>query len=188
MRFRLAGSVALLSLLCACGYTLQTSRSPLVEKEGIRRIYVSPLINNTYKVGVENVVYNAVLRKLAQHKMVSIVPSADEADAVLMGTVTTAIYRESGRTSIPSRGAIASQYTATLAVAFDLRRHREQPGRKSRIWTGTVARSGNFASAVQQGVRGETTALINESEFERMLADLAWGMMSEVHESMLAMF
>jgi hypothetical protein len=173
--------------LSSCGYTLQTSRSQLVDKEGIRRIYVSPLVNNTYKVGVENIVYNELLRKLAQHRMVQLVQSQADADAVVDGIVYNASYVESGRTNFGSR-TIASQYRAILGVNFVLRRAKHEPGKKMQIWSGSVAREGRFASAFQAGVRGETTALINESEFERTLGDLARGMMSEVHESMLAMF
>ena len=40
----------------------------------------------------------------------------------------------------------------------------------------------------QLGVIGNTSALINDSEFERSLADLAASMMGDLHESMLAMF
>src|ERR1051325_123355 len=84
--------ILILILGSSCGYTLQTSQSPLSEKEGIRKIYIKPLVNNTYKVGVENMVFNALLKNIVSHRRVSVVGRPEEADAILEGTVGVARY------------------------------------------------------------------------------------------------
>jgi hypothetical protein len=178
---------SLLLLGSSCGYTLQTSHSPLTEKEGIAKIYIRPIVNNTYKVGVENTVFNALLKNIIRHRRVTVVGKASEADAVLEGSVTVAQYTGFAYSGATGR-TLSSQYNAILGCAFNLRRTHPEPGQKGLLWTGGFSRSKPFVSAVQVGVRGETTALLNESEFDRVLADLASGMVAEVHESMLAMF
>ena len=194
---RLASLVAALALaggIGGCGYTLQNSRSPLSDKEGIKRIYIRPFVNNTYKVGVENLVFNALLKNLVAHRRIAIVGKPDEADAVLEGTVTVAqyIYLAGTQVTIPGPNGfsrtVTSQYNATLGCTFSLTRRNPAPGQKVVLWNGGFSRSRPFASAVQAGVRGETTAPLNESEFDRALFDIANFMVSEVHESMLAMF
>lgn len=177
-----------LLLLCSsCGYILQNSKSPLSETEGIRKIYIKPIVNNTYKVGVENAVFNDLLQNIVAHRRVSIVGRADEADGILEGTVTIAQYNILAATVVAGRG-VSSQYTATLACSFVLLRPSPGPKQRKIIWSGGFQRSEPFASSVQAGTRGETTAPLNESEFDRVLQDLATGMVAEVHESMLAMF
>src|SRR3954469_13362385 len=84
--------ILLLFLGSSCGYTLQTSHSPLREKEGVEKIYIRPLLNNTFKVGVENAVFNALLKNIVAHRRVVIVGRPEEADAILEGTVNIAQY------------------------------------------------------------------------------------------------
>jgi hypothetical protein len=177
--------------LSGCAYTLQNSHSPLSEKENIHRIYIRPLVNNTYKVGVENTVFNALLKNIVAHRRVAVVGRPEEADAVLEGTVTLAQYTFLAATQINTTNvsrAVTSQYSATLGCSFILNRRNPAPGQRKALWGGGFQRSLPFNSSVQAGTRGETTAPLNESEFDRVLADLAGGMVAEVHESMLAMF
>lgn len=198
-----------------CGYTLQTSSSPALEKEGIRRVYISPILNNTYKSGVENVVYNALIRSLASNQYLRIVGHPEQADAVLSGMVTYANYSASAHapaknicssqfgqgTSLAasctqglgatySELGVATIYDASLSCSFTLTRRnaRHQTGQKSIVWTASFGRNKPFPAANQLGTLGTTSALINESEFERTLLEMANSMMGDVRESMLARF
>ncbi|MEK6579060.1 MAG: hypothetical protein AABZ55_07515, partial [Bdellovibrionota bacterium] len=83
---------------------------------------------------------------------------------------------------------VAWEYQAALTCQFDLQRTVIAPGKKPVIWTGGFSRSKPYPGSNQLGPPGTTSALINESEFERALSDLAENMMEDVHESMLAMF
>jgi hypothetical protein len=179
--------IPILLTTTGCGYTLQNSHSPLSEKEGIQKVYLRPLLNNTFKVGVENAVFNALLKTIVAHRRVSVVSRPEEADAILEGTVNVAQYSGMAATAILGR-TVTSQYNAILNCSFKLNRRNPGPRQKQLLWSGAFQRTKPFASAVQAGVRGETTAPLNESEFDRVLSDLATGMVGEVHESMLAMF
>jgi hypothetical protein len=199
--------LSLVLTLSACGYSFQNSRTDLMEKEGVRKVYVRPLINNTYKPGVENTVYNALVRTILAHRKVKLVTSAEDADAVLEGTVTTAYFAASGASTADklfpfgrddikqqikferlSRITVATVYTAALNCSFSLVRRENIPGRKKVLWSGGFGRSKPFPASNQLDVPGTTSALINESEFERALGEIATSMMEDLHESMLAMF
>jgi hypothetical protein len=202
--FHLLGFTLALGALSGCGYTLQNSKSPLTEKEGVRKIYVASLVNDTYKAGVEITVYNALLRTLSVHRRVELVNRPEDADAELRGKVTLAGYSAVAGTSAISLnpgnvlGAadkfanvqIATQYSASLTCTFALvRRHPNLALKQKEIlWNAGFSRSELFNASNQLGAQGDTSALINESEFDRALNDLATAMMGDVHESMLAMF
>mgnify|MGYP001574673287 CR=1 FL=1 len=83
---------------------------------------------------------------------------------------------------------VASEYQASLTAAFALVRRRATPGKKPMIWTAPFSRLKRFPANNRLDVLGTTSALINESEFDRALGDLAESMMGDVHESMLSMF
>lgn len=204
--------VAIISL-ASCGYTLQTSESPLLAKRGIRRIYVKPVVNNTYKPGVENVVYNELLKVISSHRRVKLVTRTEDADAVLSGFVGSATNAPQATTTanqlfpsnvpqlantVPASAAnipVATYYTATLSCSFKLTA-TGAPGpegvkgnkRNTTLWGDSFTQSKIFPVNNQLGPFGTTNALINESEFDRALSDLASGMMADLHESMLAMF
>lgn len=206
----LLGGVALTH--SSCGYSLQRSNSPHLARRGIRKVYVAPVVNNTYKAGVENLVYNALLKAIASGGGVRLVSDKDEADAILTGTVTTAQYALASSTSAkdlnpkntgPSDRQVATLYQASLGCAFALERTRlPKPPKKlpagvtpesaadfaKHIWSSSFGRSKNFSANTQLGVLGTTAALINDSEFDRALHDLAESMMGDVHESMTALF
>jgi DNA polymerase III delta subunit len=179
------------ALLAGCGYTLQNSHSEMLEKEGIRTIYVKPLINNTFKPGIENVVYNALIRTLLSHGRVKLAHNEADADAVLQGNVDSAAFTVAGLTTASAlppgisstpgidlqNTQVASVYSAYLSCDFTLVRRVVPPGKRKVVWSAPFSRSLPFASANQLDVPGTTSALINESEFERALADMAVSMM-----------
>jgi Lipopolysaccharide-assembly len=203
MRFSLALSILAALLLGAsgCGYTFQTSNSPLAEREGIRKIYVAPMTNNTYTPGVENVVYNALVQTLSVHRRVTLVSNAHDADAILKGVVSEADYITTA--PVPAQQLqppdiaqnpnflnilVAQYYSATLGCGFVLERVDPSPLQKKIVWSAAFTRSKPFAASNQVGVPGTTSALINQSEFDRALSDIANSMTGDIHESMLAMF
>jgi hypothetical protein len=228
-------SIALLTWqLTGCGYTLQNSKNPLLLRTGIRKVYIEPVVNNTYKAGIENVVYNALVHALTEHGRIQIVQNKTDADAILQGQVTTALYNTSGSNTVaslspPNLGSssplasspIATIYTATLECNFMLTStlpqtfipqqklsqntpfasktnpHPTHSGPYSRLkqkvrrpyaWSSHFTRSKPFPASNQLDVPGTTSVQINDSEFERTLAELARSMMADVHESMLSMF
>lgn len=192
----------------ACGYTLQHTQNPLLDRYGVRKIWVAPLVNNTYKPGVENLVYNELVKVIGANGRVILVDRTEDADAILSGQVTDASYSRSGSTTAdalfpfslqgrsfpavkkPSNNIeVASEYSAVLSGSFSLSlKNPPKPGKKQQLWSGSFSRSQPFPANNQLGGFGTTSALINDSEFDRALRELAHSVMSNLHESMLAMF
>lgn len=190
--------------LPGCGYSFQHSHNPLLARYGVRKLYVAPLRNDTFKGGVENVVYNELIKVIAANRRVLLVGRREEADAVLQGTVSQAGYTRGGTTTadqlfptaavlpnIPRPSAntpVATEYQASLAASFTLSLVHPKPGDRAQLWDGSFSRSQVFPGNNQLDVYGTTGHLINESEFDRALRELAESVMANLHESMLAMF
>ena len=178
-----------------CGYHLRETTHALRDQYGVHSIYIEPLKNRTYKTGVENHLYNALMRVVSARGRIRLVRNAEEADAILSGSVSRAEYGVLASTteeallpkSIGGRKdvQVATVYQASLACDFSLRRRNSE---NSMLWSSNFSRAKPFAAQNQLGVLGRTSALINESEFERALQDLTENMVADVHESMLAGF
>lgn len=86
---------------------------------------------------------------------------------------------------------LSSEVEGQIADIQSLAKYDEQAAvqaRLSAIWSGGFGGSKEFPGNTKTGVLGTTADLINESEFDRALWDLAQAMTTEVHESMMAMF
>jgi hypothetical protein len=81
-----------LSFGVGCGYRFRgySSEENPWAQEGIRTVYVRPMGNVTFKTGVEDYVFNSVVRTLASSGMFKVVFNARDADAELTGVVTGA--------------------------------------------------------------------------------------------------
>ncbi len=186
-----------LLIFSGCGYVLQTSGSRLANEEGIRTVFVSPVKNQTYQTGVENLVYNALVKRLSARRQFRLVHRIEESDAVLEGVVLDAakgINGESKASDLNPKGVgsdkilVAHEYSAKLNCQFSLTRRQTGSGKSALIWSGAFSRSRLFPANNQLGALGTTSALINESEFERALSDLADNIMHDALESMTGRF
>jgi hypothetical protein len=183
-------------LASGCGYTLQNSKNSSLREIGVEKIYVRPVKNKTYKAGVENLFYNELIQIMLAGKRVKIVDRPEIADAILEGVVNQAGYAASVTTPasaiFPSTVSaieitVATEYQASVSATFLLRR-QTNGFPTSMIWSSSFSRARRFAGNNQKLEYGSTSALINESEFERALQEVAHGMMQDVHEAMLARF
>lgn len=229
-------AVLLFSAAACSGYGFRRSDSPLLKNNRIESIYVAPLINNTFKAGVENLVYNEMIRTFSARGGVKLVSSPEAADAILEGKVTLASYASAGSTTadnlFPSRllpnlqGSpdiyVATEYVAQLSAGFVLKAKNPRPSAKPRkprspgnparaaepssvvrmakpgapgtkiqpaeIWASGFSRAKGFPATNQLDAFGNTSPLINESEFDRALKDLAESLTGDLHESILAGF
>ncbi|NDG85471.1 MAG: hypothetical protein EBX52_10620 [Proteobacteria bacterium] len=188
-KMRLFILVPILALLPACGYTLRGNTRVFFENHQIRTLYVSPVKNNSFKAGVEIMVYNALRKRVAQGGYVRIVDSRNLADGELVATVLDASYSPAGITTTdqiapigsgPKTVQIASEYSVNLSIGFQL---LDLKSNKS-LWADSVSRSKSFSASTYLGALGTTSALINESDYERSLSELSNGIVMDAEESM----
>lgn len=185
--------IGILAVLSACGYTLRGNTRYFFENHQIRTLYVAPVKNNSYKAGVDITVYNALRKRIAQGAYVRIVDSIRDADAEIRATVTRATYGPTGITTAdqiapvqsgPANIQIASAYSVDLGISFELQELRG----KKRLWQDSLSRQKSFSASTYLGPLGTTSALINESEFERTLGELSSTIVLDAEESMNAVF
>lgn len=197
-----------LSILCislvitACsGYHLRGEKNEFLEEKGIHKIYLAPVQNQTFKPGAENGLYNAMIRKISAYKILELVPTPETADAILEGTVNGASYSSDLSQTVSASELkplgtltpdlrVTLQYFATLSSSFTLTRTKIKKlgDTPEVIWSSGFARSKAFASNNQGGVYGVTATHINDSEFDRTLAELTDQIADDAHESMVSMF
>lgn len=193
----------LLSLsLAGCGYSLRRDRAEYLESQGVHKIYIAPVVNNTYRYGTENVIYNALLKSLISFKGFKIVTDPEGADAILTTKLNTAdsnISSSIAATQLnPTFSAsqlpqsfgslyVASQYSASVTCSFALIRRGSRPG-MGIVWSADFNRTLLYPASNQLGVLGTTSGLINDSEFNRAVVSIAQSMAQDVRESMVARF
>lgn len=194
------GTLSFLLALGGCGYGLQGTSNVLRENEKVERVFIAPVHNDTYKPGVEILVYNALIRRIGAQGAFRIVPKRELADAVIEGKVTRAdqtVESHEAASNIPPKGTgpenirVAILYRAWLASEFTLTRVRpteKDPTPERRLWSSRFERNKFFPANTQLGAAGTTSSLINESELDRALADLSENMMGDVYESMFSLF
>ncbi len=183
-----------------CGYGFQRTQKPIFGKQEIARLYVEPLVNNTFKPGIENLVYNALVKKLSLQKNLPIVAQRADADAVLKGVVNNAIYIGAGAADAsqlsdnaflpPERRfrssvTISTEYAATLNCTFKLLHYNDE---SKVLWIQGFNQTKKFPGSNRLDVFGTTSTQVNESEFDRALGDLAEGMMNDLYESLFWRF
>ena len=186
-------------VLTACGYNLRGNTRPFFEKNNIHNIYVEPVKNDSYKAGIEITVYNALRKRIAQGGYVRLVDKESLADAKITSSVMDASYTpaaittgdqiSSGDPTIPlhpelSNIQIAKSYNVNLKVRFTL--YLEHPAKV--LWGDVIYRSKSFASTVYLGQAGSTSALINESDYERSLSELSVNVVTDADESINTIF
>jgi hypothetical protein len=194
------GVFALLLASClvwnGCGYRLRGSENPLLAKEGIRRVYVAPVSNDTRVIGLETKLRSQLIVKIAAERLVSVVNRPEDADAILHATVLSAEMSGEAPTSsdlITPSGqgradtVVFTQYRSVLSCEFRLDRHLPSTGDQP-LWSTSVSRSKVFLANTQLGVLGTTSHLINESEHRRTLGELSNAMVAEVHDTLLDLF
>ena len=84
------GVVSMCLAWAGCGYTLSNRRRDDLAKVGVQTVFVKPVQNNSYKPGVENILYNHIVGTLAAYRSIRMVLSESEADAILVGAVNSA--------------------------------------------------------------------------------------------------
>ncbi|MBS1958875.1 MAG: hypothetical protein JST80_05315 [Bdellovibrionales bacterium] len=193
MRVFLATFLAL--SFSGCGYHLRGNTREFFNDHHIQTIYVAPARNNSFKAGVEITLYNALRKKIALGGYVKIVDSPNDADARIASAIQDAAYSPYATAGVQSLSPtstaldrpgdlyVASLYEAKLRVQFKLSDRRD-----TTLWSDELTRTKRFSASTFFGGQGSTSALINESEFERTLSDLFVSIVTDAEESINTAF
>ncbi len=180
-------------ILSGCGYNLRGTERPFFEANGIKKVYIRPVRNDSYQPGIEIQVFNAIRKRLGAGGYVQIVDQESEANATLAAVVRTATMAPAGVTTAdqilplqtgPQNVQIATSYNASLTLGFEL--VRTYPS--TSLWGGSFSRSQIFQASNFFGELGTTSALINRSQFETTLGTLSDQLVLDAEESLNSYF
>jgi len=87
----LCAALTLLLFAQGCGYSLVGRASNI--PEDIRQIYVEPLVNQTSRQQVEQIITQAIIDELVTRRRFEVTNTLGEADAILRGKVLTVAVR-----------------------------------------------------------------------------------------------
>ena len=186
--------------LQSCGYHFRSEKTSQLAADGVERIYIKGIRNETYKPGIEQFLIDGLTKSLVTSGSVRLVQDPSSADAILEGVVKDARYymttpttTEAGiapKSIIVPSAVIAAEYEAILSCTFTLWRtsvnidpHKEKP-----LFDQRFTNTKRFPGSNQKASYGTTSSLINESEFTRALGELTTNMMRDVQEALVSRF
>ena len=107
----LLASLAVALVSGGCGYSLRTSLPP-----GIRSVHVPVLENKTAEPGIEDFITQALTQAVVQSARVRIARNAQEADAILSGSIV--VYRLAALSFDSSANVTSYRLIIGLALTF----------------------------------------------------------------------
>jgi hypothetical protein len=192
-------SVAAIAAICllqlaGCGYQWQR-KSTAWSNRGVHRVFVRSLLNNTLISGVEVPFSSALLREFARGERIGLVTDENAADALVTGIVNVVSSQPNSQTTVdvisnqPAAKSltdfvIASDYLVTATVTVRL----ERPKTGEVLWTQTFTQAKIYPGGNRFGQEGSTSSLINSSQEQLALSDIAQIIASDAYDTMLEAF
>lgn len=195
LSFRLSFLIGLLAfVVCGCGYKFQGASNPWKDA-GIQKVYIDIMTNNSMRTGVENLFTSAFVKVFSRGNRVQIVTSKSEADAVVEGVIGSVGASVLSATTVPqitkdptaaqlSDIAIASEYNASATLTITLTRTRDQKA----LWNKTFSGNKIYPGNIRFGFPGTTSVLINDSQQQLALAEIANSIASDTYDFMFEAF
>jgi hypothetical protein len=176
-----------------CGYSWQSKKNPW-RGDGIEKVYIQTLTNNTLRVGLEVSMTSALIREFERGAKFRVVSDPKDADAVVKGTIdsignthtdvtVSAITNDPAAAGL-SDAVIASEYTASATVSIWLERNRD----RQTLWRQTFSRQKVYPSGNRFGLPGTTSSLINASQEKLALDEVAGFIAGDAYDTMLEAF
>jgi curli biogenesis system outer membrane secretion channel CsgG len=194
-QFGLAALLVFSIFAANCGYQWQGVGNPWA-RQGVERIYVETLSNETLRTGVESLFTGALLKEIARGKRLRLVNNIKDADAILSGSVITVESAINSSTTVPAIAnkdldataldtvVIAADYSAYASVNVQLLRRKDSKV----LWSQSFSRSRIYPSGNRFGLPGTTSVLINSSQEQIALTEIAQFIASDAHDMLLEAF
>ncbi len=172
-------------ILSGCGYSFQAKKNPLAQV-GIQKIYIQQFRNETFRPGVEQLFSSAMVREFQKSGAFRIVASEDEADAILLGTISGVDTSVSSPRTVVSGGKeleVGSQFNGNVTCLVRL---KDRTGRE--IFSQSATGSKIYPGGIDLGDEGSTISLNNESEHRLAIQFMASQMMASIYQRMVDTF
>ncbi|MEW6056540.1 MAG: LPS assembly lipoprotein LptE [Bdellovibrionota bacterium] len=194
---RISFSFALLGFLLSssgCGYTWRNKSNPW-KAQKVERVYIKAMINNTLRSGLEVPFTSALIREFSRGPKVRIASNEENSDAVIESSLD-AVGSSIGPTTTVDRLSqdpaarafndyvIASEYSASATITVSLVRKQD----KRVLWTRAFSESKTYPANNRFGLVGSTSALINSSQEQLALNEIAQVLASDAYDTMFEAF
>lgn len=175
-----------------CGFQMRNIREERFTAWNISRIYVPPVVNQSYRVGLEAVLRNEWTKRLETSGVVHVVQNIEDADAILEPVLAAATRTGSAQSPTDQLAPIGqgkagiafhSMYTANVTTSTRLVRKNGPV-----LWEASVSRSQPFPSNTKLGYLGTTSALINATETDRAYQELIEQLVQDSYRRMTDTF
>jgi hypothetical protein len=195
MKYKIFFSILLTVVFSRCGYHFRGSDNPWKD-EGIEKVYIRNVDNNTLTVGLDAMVRSATTRELSRGKRFIVVNSKDAADGFIDAVITDASSAINTATTVAAIApknptaanlgdfVIASDYRANLAVVYTLVRKRDQ----KLLFSQSFSDNRLYQGGNNYGLKGSTSSLMNQSQERISLEELTTRLASDMQDTMLEAF
>jgi len=156
-------------LLCGCGYHFPGHGGAL--PGGVKKLHIPLFVNRTAEPLLENEISNSVSEVLSRNSNISLVDSADVAEAILEGEVQS---YSAGALSYDKNDDI-SEYRATVTIAVRLR--QAQDGRL--LWQGKLSWNEDYQAADDKAEQENLEQAAIETICLRLAEELLYRMMDD---------
>lgn len=182
--------------MTGCGGYSFESRGNTWKKEGVQRVFISTLENKTLKTGVEVPFAAALMREFSRGNRIKLVGKEHEADAILEAAVEIVDTRSFSQATVAqispndpkaqelSDFAVTSEYIVSASMSVQLRRVRDS----KQLWSQSFSRSKIFPGSNKFGLQGSTSMIINGSQEQLALSEIAQFLASDAHDAMFEAF
>ncbi len=177
-----------------CGYHWQQKINPW-KNRGIEKVYVEILKNNSLKAGAEVPFTSALVKMFSRGNKVRVVSEPTAADAIVQGAIDSISSSIGPRSTVPtlttdpqaatiSDMLVATEYQVSAALTVTLVDQKS----KSVLWSQGFSGNKFYPGNNRFGLVGNTSALINDSQQQLALQDIAQILASDVYDTMLEVF
>jgi hypothetical protein len=186
--FVLCGSFA------SCGYHFQGRDNPW-EKDGVSKVYVDSFVNRSSRAGAETVFTSALVKVFARGERLRVVQNKKDADAVLEGVVTelavvpvsaatvTQLTKDPAAKPLADI-SLATEYAVNAIISVNLVRSKDSKS----LWMQSFSGSKIFPGNNRFGTAGSTSVLINDSQQNAALSEIAFVVATDAYDFMLETF
>ncbi len=187
--------------LSGCAYQFQGTENPWKDKS-VETVYINIMTNNSLRSGEEVPFTSAFIKTFSRGNKLKVVNDSKRADLVVNATIENITSTISSSTNVPtltkdklasqtlSDMVIATEYAATATVSVSLTKgeNNHNPKVPAVLLTQNFSRIKIYPGNSQFGLQGTTSVLINESQFQMALNEIATGISADAYDTMLEYF
>lgn len=191
----------LLSFIISCSYKFQSAVNPWQE-HSIKTVYINIITNNSLRSGEEVHFTSAFVKTFSRGNKLKVVNDSKSADLVVNAAIENIASTISSSTNVPtltqdkiasqtlSDMVVATEYAATATVSVQLTKgeNNHNPKVPAVLLVQNFTRQKIYPANTQFGLPGTTSVLINDSQFQMALNEIATGISADAYDTMLEYF